>query len=102
MTGVVDACTIIAKNYLAFARVLAESYLRLHPGSRFYVLIIDDVEGFVDADAEPFELVTPDMLDIEPFERMAVIYNVLELSTAVKPWLLRWVLARSGGRGTSW
>ena len=25
---------------------------------------------------------------------MAVIYNVLELSTAVKPWLLRWMLAR--------
>ena len=30
---------------------------------------------------------------------MAVIYHVLELSTAVKPWLLRWVLARSGGDG---
>ena len=94
-----DACTIIAKNYLAYARVLAESYARQHPDSKFYVLIIDDAEGYVDAAAEPFELVTPGDLDIDGFERMAVIYDVLELSTAVKPWLLRWLLARSDGRG---
>jgi hypothetical protein len=90
-----DACTIIAKNYLAHARTLAASYVEHHPDATFYVLIIDDVEGYVDAAQEPFELVTPADLDIPSFERMAVIYDVMELSTAVKPWLLRWVLARS-------
>ena len=33
-----------------------------------------------------------DQLEIENFARMAVMYSVLELSTAVKPWLLRWML----------
>jgi len=30
-----NACTIIAKNYVAQARVLARSYLEHHPGGRF-------------------------------------------------------------------
>jgi len=95
-----DACTIIAKNYVAQARVLARSYLRHHPDAAFYVLVIDDTDGYIDGAEEPFEIVTPAQLDIERFERMAVIYDVLELSTAVKPWLLRWMLARSAGGGT--
>jgi glycosyltransferase involved in cell wall biosynthesis/SAM-dependent methyltransferase len=89
----VDVCTIIAKNYLGHARVLARSLAEHEPDVGFKVLIIDDLEGYVDPDAEPFEVVTPDQLAIDGFARMAVIYNVLELSTAVKPWLLRWMLA---------
>ena len=57
------------------------------------------MEGYVDATHEPFELVMPAQLYIPAFERMAVIYDVLELSTAVKPWLLRWLLQRTGGEG---
>ena len=90
-----DVCTIIAKNYVAYARVLARSFAEHHPDGRFHVLVIDDHEGWIDPATEPFELVTPGMLDIEGFDRMAVLYDVLELSTAVKPWLMRWLLARS-------
>jgi glycosyltransferase involved in cell wall biosynthesis/SAM-dependent methyltransferase len=89
----VDVCTIIAKNYLGHARVLARSLAEHEPEVGFKVLIIDDIDGYVDPAAEPFEVVTPAQLDIDGFDRMAVIYNVLELSTAVKPWLLRWMLA---------
>jgi SAM-dependent methyltransferase/glycosyltransferase involved in cell wall biosynthesis len=91
-----NICTIIAKNYVAHARVLAESYKEHHPEETCYVLIIDDTEGYIDAASEPFELVTPAQLDIDDYEHMAAIYDVLELSTAVKPWLLRHLLA---GRG---
>ena len=88
--------TIIAKNYLAYARVLGRSLTEQHPDLRLQVLIIDDIEGYVDPAQEPFDVVTIDQLDIDGFERMAVMYSVLELSTAVKPWLLRWMLAESG------
>ena len=87
-----NICTIIAKNYLAHARVLAESFSEHHPEGTCYVLVIDDVDGYIDAAAEPFELVTPAQLDLEDYERMAAIYDVLELSTAVKPWLLSYLL----------
>ena len=87
-----NICTIIAKNYVAHARVLAQSYKEHHPEGTCYVLVIDETEGYIDASLEPFELVTPAHLDIHDYEHMAAIYDVLELSTAVKPWLLRHLL----------
>jgi glycosyltransferase involved in cell wall biosynthesis len=94
----VDVCTIIAKNYLAHARVLAASFAEHHPDGRFHVLIIDDFEGHVVPEDEPFTVVRPAELEIDGFEQMAVLYNVLELSTSVKPWLMRWLLGRSPDR----
>jgi hypothetical protein len=91
-----DICTIIAKNYVAYARVLARSFREHHPDSRCYTLVIDDAAGYLNADVEPFELVTPGQLDLDDFERMAARYDVLELSTAVKPWLLRHLLYDRG------
>ena len=83
------ACTVIAKNYLAHARVLAESFLLHNPGSEFAVLVIDDIDGYFDPDIERFSVVSPDDIGCEPFERLAARYDVLEMSRAVKPWLLR-------------
>jgi len=95
----VDVCTIIAKNYVAHARVLARSFRAHHPDARVWVLVIDEHEGFIDPAEEPFELVTVDQLDLDDFDRMAALYTVLELSTAVKPWLLRHLMeARGLGR----
>src|SRR5208282_5049801 len=77
----VDICTIIAKNYVAYARVLARSFREHHPDSRCFTLVIDDVAGYLDPADEPFELITPDQLDLDGFELMAARYEVLELST---------------------
>lgn len=87
-----NICTIVAKNYIAHARVLARSFHEHHPDGTCTVLVIDDVDGYIDANEEPFELVTPTELDIQEFEHMATMYSVVELSTAVKPWLLRYLL----------
>jgi len=92
----VNVCTIIAKNYVPFARVLARSFRVHHPGGAFFTLVVDDFEGFIDPRAEPFELITPDDLGIADFDRMAALYSVLELSTAVKPWLLEHLLHERG------
>jgi glycosyltransferase involved in cell wall biosynthesis/SAM-dependent methyltransferase len=91
-----DVCTVIARNYLAAARVLALSLREHHPESRLHVLVIDSPEGFFDPAAEPFEVVRPEAIGIPNFERMAGIYEVLELATAVKPWLLRGLLSEAG------
>jgi glycosyltransferase involved in cell wall biosynthesis/SAM-dependent methyltransferase len=91
-----DICTIIAKNYVAFARVLAKSFREQHPESRCWTLVVDDTEGYLEPSGEPFELVRTADLGIEDFEAMAARYDVLELSTAVKPWLLRHLLHDRG------
>jgi glycosyltransferase involved in cell wall biosynthesis len=87
--------TIVARNYLAQARVLAASLERLDDGPQLSVLVLDD-EGELELDdsREPFEIVRPRDLDIAPreFHHMATIYDVTELATALKPWFLRQLL----------
>lgn len=89
-----NACTIVAKNYLSHARVLAASLREHHPDGRFTVLVIDDPEGRFDPAGEPFDVLGLGDLGLPDVEAMATRYDVLELSTAVKPWLLRTLLDR--------
>jgi hypothetical protein len=51
------ACTIIARNYLPYARVLADSFAAHHPGSTFIVLIIEDERRELQTGVEPFRCV---------------------------------------------
>ena len=90
----VHVCTIAARNYLPFVRTLATSFGETHPGGRLTALIIDDVAGEVDAAAEPFELLRLEDLgtDVAELHRMAMLYDVTEFSTSLKPWLLRALL----------
>ncbi len=98
-TPPVQVCTIVARNYLAHARVLITSYLRHHPGARATVLLVDGRadEGLTEDD--PFETVYPDELGIEPrdLQSMLLVYDVTEQSTALKPSFLKHLLARDGG-----
>jgi glycosyltransferase involved in cell wall biosynthesis len=87
-------CTIVAKNYLAYARVLAASVTRHHPEAAFYVLLVDDAAGFFDPAREPFPILTLSDLALPHPREMSFRYDVLELSTAVKPWLLSSLFAR--------
>ena len=89
-------CTIVARNYLAYARVLATSFREQHPAGECFVLVIDDVAGEVDDSTEPFRIVRPSDLPLQRFEAMAAMYDVTELATAVKPWLLEHLLAEGG------
>ncbi|MEZ5286330.1 MAG: glycosyltransferase [Vicinamibacterales bacterium] len=88
------ACTIVARNYLAHARVLARSFHAQHPRADFVVLVIDDQDGTLGNGSEPFRVVRLDEIGLDPREvrRQAVIYDTLELATAVKPVLLDWLL----------
>jgi glycosyltransferase involved in cell wall biosynthesis len=90
-----NACTIIARNYLPYARVLADSFLSNHPGGRFTTLVLDLGPGESLESDEPFGSIGPYDIGIERHEvdRMAMIYDVKELATAVKPALLQTLLA---------
>lgn len=94
-----NVCTIIARNYLAHARVLGRSFLEHHPDGRFTVLVTDVDEAFLRGADEDFEVVGPYDIGIpeREFHRMALLYDVMELATAVKPWLLKTLLARDRG-----
>lgn len=98
MTLLIEACTIIASNYIAQARVLGSSLDATNPGSRLRVLVVDDPDrssGSLPGKSPPnIEFVYPEDLDLdrETFLEMAASYGPLELCTAAKPWLLRFLL----------
>ncbi len=88
------ACTIVANNYIAFARVLANSFLEHHPQGRFFTLVVDEPNPMLDYDAEPFETLFAKDLGFDSWPSLAFRYSILELSTAVKPRLLANLLNR--------
>ncbi len=88
-----QACTIIAHNYLAQARVLYRSFRRFHPDVPFSVLVFDAPPGTV---AEEWDSLCLADIGLPPDEeaRMPAYYNVTELATALKPWFFRTLLER--------
>ena len=89
------ACTIIARNYLAQARILARSFAEQVPDGRMVVLVLDP-DPSTPLKGEPFEVLTPhDIMSPVEFGQMATMYTVVELATAVKPWLLEHLLPQA-------
>jgi hypothetical protein len=83
--------TIASKNYLAHVRTLAQSYLRFHPDGQVFLCLVDRVEGMFDPANEPFTLILAESLGISNWEHFAFKYTILELNTAVKPFLLNFL-----------
>lgn len=94
----IAGCTIVARNYLAMASALADSFVAAHPDSTFTVLVIDLGDERVDSDDPRIRVVRPTEAGFSSaeFNRMAAIYTVVELATAVKPTLMRHLLDETG------
>lgn len=84
--------TIAARNYLAQAFTLFESLARVHPGCPRYLCLVDDDASIDNAGAVRFQTITIDELGLDDFEAFTFRYDLLELSTAVKPWMFRWLV----------
>ncbi len=86
--------TICSNNYVPMAKVLLESAQRHHPEAKLYLCIADERLG--DADFYPAycEVVTADTLGIPDFRSFAFRYSVMEFNTALKPYMIRHLLAR--------
>ena len=82
-------CTIVATNYLAQAMGLEETVARWHPEASMVTLIADDPSS-----SRPDGRMSVGALRLPEGEltKMAAIYDVMEFSTALKPWLLSHLL----------
>jgi glycosyltransferase involved in cell wall biosynthesis len=96
MSKGIGVFTIASKNYLAYARVLLKSVAKLHPEYSLYLCLVDRVDGYFDAEAEPFTVVQADALGIPTFDDMAVRYDIMEFNTAVKPSMFQWLFRTTG------
>jgi lipopolysaccharide biosynthesis glycosyltransferase len=77
------AFTICAKNYLAQAFTLKESFEIHNPNCDFFIFLSDDSEGIADS------VITLEDSWIPDWKKMAFKYNVIEFSTSVKPFCFK-------------
>lgn len=91
-------CTIFSKNYLARARVLAESLARWLPDLPIIALLVDCIDGRFDPKAEPFDIVMIDELPIANREGFCFKYSIVELNTAAKSFFLQYLFERGWER----
>ena len=107
MSACIAIGTVFAKNYLAFARVLADSFQRRHPEVPFFAALVDDDGGYFAPAEEAFSVVELDELSIPDVRATTFRYSRFPLSVAAKSYLLRNLLDRDSTRrcssmSTSW
>jgi len=87
-----NAClfTIVSRNYLHFACTLMESAAFHAPGMERIVCLCDSAEG-LDEKNFNFRLITLKDLSIPDLEAFILQYTILELNTAIKPFVFEWI-----------
>lgn len=63
-----------------------------HPEWDQYVLLVDNVKDEFKPDEEPFEIVYLSDINLPDLKKFLFRYNILELNTAVKPWMFSFIL----------
>lgn len=93
MTGLAIG-TIVGRNYLPFARVLAGSLKRYHPRAQLLVVVADAVNGAAQAPDEPFSTLAPAQLSVPDLHGLRFRCTRQELVVTLKPFLLATLLER--------
>jgi glycosyltransferase involved in cell wall biosynthesis len=88
--------SIISPNYRHYARVLMASVQRQQPEwDRFVLLVDNDTQTAPD---ESFTTIALDELPLPNRRQFFFRYTILELNTAVKPWMFEYLFARGYDR----
>jgi len=91
------AFTSAAQNYLPKVRKLFASLREHHPEFELVLALSDVPDGSVDFASEPLDRVIPiDELPIPDRRRWTYFHTIVELSTAIKPYVLERLLAEPG------
>lgn len=91
--------TSAAFNYIPKVRILFKSLKRLHPEWRLHLALADQLRPEIDLSDEPFdEIASVADLEIPNWRGWAFCHTIVELATAIKPFMLARLLARPGCR----
>lgn len=84
--------TIVSKNYLHYAINLMESVEAYMPDAHRIVALCDRADG-LDLTILPFEVIELESLNIPHLDRLLYQYSILELNTAIKPYVFSKIFA---------
>src|ERR1700744_4149742 len=85
--------TICSNNYVSMARIFIATAQKFHPEATLYLCLADTLlpePGFYPEGCRVVPIDTLDILDFRPF---AFRYDVMELNTAVKPFMFQHLFA---------
>lgn len=92
--------TSAACNYIPKVRALIESIKKFHPEWVVHLALSDEIPEGLDLSAEPFDEIHPlSTLSIPDSTGWAFCHTIVELSTAIKPFLLAQLLEREDCAG---
>jgi hypothetical protein len=87
--------SICSINYISYARTLFNSITKYH-GSEFSLLLIlvDENESRIEFSEQNFDVLEVKYLGILNFNNLSYKYNIMELNTAVKPFVFEYLLEK--------
>lgn len=89
--------TSAAFNYIPKVRMLFKSLRQFHPEWRLHLALADELRPNVDLSQEPFdEVLAISDLDIPDWRGWAFCHSIVELATAIKPFVAANLLKRPG------
>jgi len=92
--GRLAVCTIVSRNYAAFARTLMQSLRATNPELDRFVFVADSNLDGMGGSRDELQWVSYWEIGLPEPRRFAFRYSILELNTAIKPWCLDWLLSR--------
>ena len=89
--------TSAAFNYIPKVRMLFQSLRQHHPEWRLHLALADELRPNIDLGNEPFdEVCAAKDLDIPAWQGWAYCHTIVELATAIKPFMLARLLKLPG------
>src|SRR5688572_18251819 len=86
------AFTVCSNNFLAQAKTMLDSLLIHHPGITSLIFVVDEKDEAINYDSyEPSELIFVNESVVPAFTTMVSRYTVMELNTAVRPFLFQYI-----------
>lgn len=87
--------TIVSCNYFHYAKTLMQSIREIDSSSDLFVVIVDDGYNSEDYASNIFDVINFKQIPIPYRKKMCFQYDILELNTAVKPFVIKYLFTKS-------
>jgi glycosyltransferase involved in cell wall biosynthesis len=85
--------TICSNNYLPYAQILFNSLKKFHPESSLFLCLADiKTQG---SDIDGVSIIEARELNVPNFSDFAFRYDVMEFNTALKPFMMSWLIEKN-------
>ena len=88
--------TICSGNYFPYARILLTSLQLHHPEADLFLCLADRADSEIELGIAKVEVIVADTLNIYNFADFAFRYDIMEFNTAVKPFMMQWLIEDRG------